>query len=490
MNTTSRVTPLREVGQDRGHPSLPADTEIEQSLLGALLLQNGAYGTVADFLRPEHFANAVHSRIFEAIGKLIERGDPANPATLRNLFDQDGALADIGGALYLARLVESAVTVMNAPFYARTILDLHLRRELIAIGQEMIAKACQIDLDVQASNIAAEADEALDAIVVQGTPRQRSGTVGDAVRRAVADTEQAYQSEGKTSGVRTGLIDLDAALGGLAPGDLIVLPAAPSMGKTSLLLEIGNYLARNDEPVGICELEQSAPQLAQRLLAREADVSVSKQRGGNLDPMYEWPRYLKAAERVAPLPIYIDDTPAMSLADIRRQARRWRSRHGIKLLAIDHLQLMRGDRKEGRRLEIDDFADGLKSLAKELDIPILLLSQLNRALAQRDNKRPVLSDIRESGSVEAAADVVMFIYREEYYLAQSEPARRDGEADDRYNDRYDRWKERLEAMLGVAEIIIAKNRHGATKTVRLHWDGAMMSFDNYIGPERLPQSDY
>ena len=266
---------------------------------------------------------------------MIERGQEPSPIALKNLFDQDGALAEIGGALYLARLAEAAVTIINAEHYGRTILDLHMRREMIALAQDMIEQAHTIDIDVPAVKIAQEVDQALSGIVEANTPRRRGATFAEAVRQAVADTERAYKSEGKSAGLSTGLIEVDRALGGMAPGDLIVLAGASGQGKTGLLVQIADFLARRGEPVGICELEQTAPQLAQRILAYEADISVQKQRRGELDAIFEWPRYVQAAERIAGLPIYIDDTPAVGLTEIRRQARRWCTRNGIKLLACN-----------------------------------------------------------------------------------------------------------------------------------------------------------
>ena len=471
-------------------PALPSNVEVEQAIIGGIFINNSGYARVAEFLRPEHFWNGVHARIFTAIGKLIDRGEPANPLTLKNLFDQDGALTEIGGAAYLVRLAESAVTIINIPHYGRTIHDLYLRREMITIGQELVSQAFRADIDMPPTKIAEGVDRALAGLIETATPRHRGGSIAAAVKTALADAELAYKSEGKSAGLSTGLIDVDKALGGMAAGDLIVLAGASSQGKTSWLIQVADFLATRGEPVGICELEQTAPQLAQRILAHYSGVSVHRQRRGEIDPLIGWPAYVSAAERVSAMPIYIDDTPAMGLSDIRRQAHRWRARHGIKLLAIDHLQLMRGDRREGRRLEIDDFADGLKSLAKELDIPILLLSQMNRAIALRDSKRPILSDLRESAGIEQAADVVLFLFREEYYLAQNEPTRRLEESDDKFNTRYESWRQQLENALGLADCIIAKNRSGPIKTVRTYWDGESMRFDNYVGPERLPMGDY
>jgi replicative DNA helicase len=280
---------------------------------------------------------------------------------------------------------------------------------------------------------------------------------------------------------------LDRALGGMAAGNLLVLAGASAQGKTAIAIQIAEHVARGGEPVGICELEMSSSQIAQRLLAYHSRVSVQKQRRGELDQLVDWPRYTEAAADLSTLPIWLDDTPGQTLGDIRRVARRWVRRQGIKLLIVDHLLLMRGDRKNGRAVEVGDNINGLKSLGKELGIPVMVLTQLMKQRTDRDNPRPTLNDLRETGSIEEAADVVMFVFREEYYLARQEPTRRNEEAEDKFNARYERWREQLEQAYGLAEILIGKNRSGATRTVKTYWDAELTRFSDFAQSDRLPE---
>src|SRR5215204_1596891 len=511
-STTSRVTPLREPDLERV-PQPPANTEAEQGLLGAILINNAAYGRVTEFLLAEHFGNAVHGRIYAAIGKLIERGQIADPVTLKNLFDQDGALADIGGAQYLTQLVNSAVTIINAEHYARTIHDLYLRRELITVGQDIVTEAFQHDLDDPATEQIERAESKLFELAssgqAEGGPREFRIALTSAIRMAQA----AYKRDGKIVGVSTGFTDLDKKLGGLHPSDLIILAGRPSMGKTALATNIAFNATKAYRPaqgpdgridltraaedgavVGFFSLEMSAEQLATRILAEESGVSSDKIRRGEVR-REDFDKFVMASQRLAAVPLYIDDTPALSVSALRTRARRLKRQHGLGLIVIDYLQLMRpsaaGSRgMENRVQEISEITRGLKAIAKDLDVPVLALSQLSRAVEQREDKRPMLADLRESGSIEQDADVVMFIFREEYYLSRGEPIRRPEESDDKFNDRYDRWKERCEAAYGMADVIIAKQRHGPIGTARLHFEAETTKFDNFIGPERLPSSEY
>jgi replicative DNA helicase len=504
---TSRVTPLREVDLERS-PQPPSNTEAEQALLGAILVNNAAYGRVAEFLAPEHFGNAVHGRIFAAIGKLIERGQIANPVTLKNLFDQDGALAEIGGAQYLARLAESAVTIINAEHYGRTIHDLHLRRELITIGQDVVTEAFQHDLDdpavVQIERAEAKLFELATTGQAEGGPQPFSKALTTAIDMAAA----AFKRDGKTVGVATGFTDLDKKLGGLHPSDLIILAGRPSMGKTALATNIafnaaksyrgvrgpdGRMTAEDGSVIGFFSLEMSAEQLATRILAEESGTSSDRIRRGDVR-REDFDKFVAASQRLSAVPLYIDDTPALSISALRTRARRLKRQQGLGLIVVDYLQLMRPSLQnrvmENRVQEVSDITRGLKAIAKELDVPVLACSQLSRAVEQREDKRPLLADLRESGSIEQDADVVMFIFREEYYLSRGEPSRRAEESDDKFNDRYDRWKERCETTYGIAEVIVAKQRHGPIGTVKLHFEAETTKFDDFIGPEHLPEAGF
>src|SRR5947199_5169756 len=511
MELASRVTPLRDPanpGSDAAVPLPPANTEAEQALLGAMLINNAAYHRVTEFLLPEHFANAVHGRIFAAIAKLIERGQIANAVTLKNLFDQDGALGEIGGAAYLARLAASAVTIINAEHYGRTIHDLHLRRELITIGQDVVTDAFQHDLDDPAVEQIERAEQKLFELATAGQAEGGPQPFARALTNAITMAEAAFKRDGKTVGVATGFTDLDKKLGGLHPSDLIILAGRPSMGKTSLATNIafnaakayrstrgpdGRPIAEDGAVIGFFSLEMSAEQLATRILAEESGVSSDRIRRGEVR-REDFDKFVAASHRLASVPLYIDDTPALSVAALRTRARRLKRQQGLGMIVIDYLQLMRpsaqGRAMENRVQEVSDITRGLKAIAKELEVPVIACSQLSRAVEQREDKRPMLSDLRESGSIEQDADVVMFIFREEYYLSRAEPTHRPEETPEKFNDRYDRWKERSEAAYGTADIIIAKQRHGPIGTVKLHFEAETTKFDNFIGAEQLPSQEF
>jgi replicative DNA helicase len=507
----SFIAPLREGSNPLGADPIripPNNTEAEQALLGAIFRNNLAHSRVSDFLEPEHFANAVHGRIYAAVGKLIERGQIANPVTLKNLFDQDGALAEIGGAQYLTRLAEAAVTIINAEDYGRRIHDLHLRRQLIGLGEDVVNDAFHQDLDDPAINQIERAEAKLYELASTGQAEGGLRPFNAALTEAIETAQAAFKRSGKTVGVASGFIDLDKKLGGLHPSDLIILAGRPSMGKTSLATNIafnaakayvegvgpdGRKIAEDGAVIGFFSLEMSAEQLATRILAEESNVSSDRIRRGDVR-REDFDKFVAASQRLAAVPLYIDDTPALSVAALRTRARRLKRQQGLGIIVIDYLQLLRGTASrngpENRVQEISEITRGLKAIAKELELPVLALSQLSRAVEQREDKRPQLSDLRESGSIEQDADVVMFIFREEYYLSRAEPTRRADEGDDKFNDRHDRWRERCEQTFGLAEVIIAKQRHGPIGTVKLHFEPETTKFDNFIGPETLPASNY
>jgi replicative DNA helicase len=502
QSAASSVMPLRDAEPEPIRVA-PHNTEAEQALLGAIFRNNLAYGRVSDFLEAEHFANAIHARIYAAIGKLIERGQVANPVTLKNLFDQDGALAEIGGAQYLTRLAESAVTIINAEDYGRRIHDLHLRRQLIGLGEDVVNDAFRHDLDDDAVTQIERAEARLFELASTGQAEGGLRPLDSALTSALEMAEAAFQRGGKTVGTGTGFIDMDKKLGGLHPSDLIILAGRPSMGKTSLATNIafnaakayvagvgpdGRKIAEDGSVIGFFSLEMSAEQLATRILAEESNVSSDRIRRGDVRKD-DFDRFVAASQRLSTVPLYIDDTPALSVAALRTRARRLKRQQGLGLIVIDYLQLLRpggGRASENRVQEISEITRGLKAIAKELDVPVLALSQLSRAVEQREDKRPQLADLRESGSIEQDADVVMFIFREEYYLSRAEPTQRPDEDGTKFNDRHDRWRERCEQTYGLAEVIIAKQRHGPIGTVKLHFEAETTKFDNYIGAENLP----
>jgi replicative DNA helicase len=488
------VTPLRQAG-DLSPRIPPHNYEAEMALLGAILANNLTFDKVNEFLRPDHFADALHGRIYEAAGKLIERGQIANALTLKSLFDQDPALLEHGGAQYLARLAASVVTIINAEDYGRAIHDLHLRRQLIDLGEVMVNTAHDHDLDLPATGQIETAEEKLFRLAETGDTENGLRPLTEALTGAINMAEAAVKREGHVTGVTTGLVDLDKKLGGLQPSDLVILAGRPSMGKTALATNIAFNAAlahklapENGGRVAFFSLEMSAEQLATRILAEQTGISSDRIRRGEISRDDDFSRLVIAAQDLQTLPMHIDDTPGLSVPAMRTRARRLKRRQGLGLIVVDYLQLMRspaGLRSENRVQEVSEITRGLKAIAKELEVPVLALSQLSRAVEQRDDKRPQLADLRESGSIEQDADVVMFIFREQYYHERGEPKQRDDESSEKFAERHSRWLERGERVHNVAEVNIAKQRHGPIGTVELYFDGMVTKFGNLSRDDRL-----
>jgi replicative DNA helicase len=499
---THNVRPLRQPG-DVPSRIPPHNYEAEMALIGAILANNLVFDKVNEFLRPEHFADALHGRIYEAAGKLIERGQIANVLTLKNMFDQDPALVEHGGAQYLARLAASVVTIINSEDYGRTIHDLHLRRQLIDLGEDMVNSAHAYDLELSATQQIETAEEQLFRLSETGEIEGGLRPLTEALTGAVNMAEAAVKREGHVTGVTTGLIDLDKKLGGLQPSDLVILAGRPSMGKTALATNIafnaaqayeetrdsaGGVKVVNGAKVAFFSLEMSSEQLAARILAERTEISSDRIRRGEISRDDDFSRLVVAAQELQRLPFYIDDTPGITVAALRTRARRLKRRHGLGLIVVDYLQLMRspaGLRSENRVQEVSEITRGLKAIAKELEVPVLALSQLSRAVEQREDKRPQLADLRESGSIEQDADVVLFVFREQYYHERSEPKQREDESNEKFAERHTRWVERGERVHNVAEVNIAKQRHGPIGTVELFFDGMVTKFGNLDRDDRL-----
>ena len=494
----TNIAELHGAAEEAGYRSPPVNYEAEQALLAAVLANNRAFERVADFLRAEHFADPVHARIFEACGKLIDRGQMANAVTLKNHFEQDGALADVGGAQYLAQLQGSYVTIINAADYGRTIFDLYLRRQLIDIGERTVNCAFDHDLDISAPDQIEAAEQRLYSLADAGQTEGGFQPFKSALTEAIEMAEAAHRRDGQLSGVATGLIDLDELLGGLHRSDLVILAGRPGMGKTALATNIGFHAAQRFREsggtegavVGFFSLEMSAEQLATRILSERSRVGSENIRRGRLSNE-DFEEVVRASAELSALPFYIDDTPAISVGQVRTRARRLKRQQELGLVVVDYLQLMRptiGASPENRVQEISDITRGLKAIAKELNVPVLALSQLSRAVEQREDKRPQLADLRESGTIEQDADVVTFVYREEYYLAKAEPTQRADETDEKFHERYERWQQRMSRAYGIAEAIIAKQRHGPTGKVHLSFDGATTKFGNHVPDDHLPDA--
>ena len=479
---------------DQSLPSFrspPHNFEAEKALLGAIFANNNAYDRVSGYLRPEHFADPIHGNIYDATSKLIERGQIADPITLRTFFEQDGSLADVGGTRYLAEIAGSMVNVINAVEYGRLIYDLHLKRHLIELGEQVVNNAYSPEVDDNAMKQIENAEQTLYDLATTGEIEGSFQNFKSSVVSAVEMAEIAHKRDGHLSGIATGMRDLDQIMGGLHPSDLVILAGRPSMGKTALATNIAfnaayDYRVETDEQgnqrvtdgavVGFFSLEMAAEQLAARILSEQAEIASEKIRRGTLSND-EFDKLVIASQQLHKLPIFIDDTPAMSVGMLRTRARRLKRNEGLGLIVVDYLQLMEGTtRNDNRVQEISEITRGLKTLAKELNVPVLALSQLSRAVEQREDKRPLLSDLRESGTIEQDADVVTFIFREAYYLERAEPTQRPEESADKYAERYTHWEGRIEEVRHHAEIIIGKQRHGPTGTAKLYFDGTYTRF--------------
>jgi replicative DNA helicase len=476
-----------------GFRTQPHNVEAEQALLGAILINNEAYHRVSEYLRPEHFYEPVHGRVFEAMVRLIEQGRLADHVTLKVNFDEDEALRELDGAQYLARLARSAETILNVDDYGRLLHDLALKRGLIRVGEEVVNQAYDPALPETGRAQIEQAEQHLFSLAQEGEVEGGFRTFSTVLTSAVTMVEAAYHKDSRVTGVPTGLIDLDEKLGGLQQSDLVILAGRPSMGKTALAVTIAanaaatkavgidaEGLASSNYTVGLFSLEMSAEQLAMRLLSSQTELSSEDLRRGKLKDD-DFKLVVQASQELAARPLYTDDSPALSIAAIRTRARRHKRRHGLSLLIVDYLQLVRAvtvNNQTNRVQEIAEITQGLKAIAKELQVPVLALSQLSRQVEQREDKRPQLSDLRESGAIEQDADVVMFVYRDEYYQERAEPKQRDTESAEQYQTRYDSWRRRYEDCQGVSDVIIAKQRNGPIGSIRLSFDPARGRFGN------------
>lgn len=475
----------------------PHNLDAEQALLSALLANNLAYEKVSEFLRPDHFYNGVFGKIYQAIMTLIERGQKADAITLKHFFQSDSDIQQLGGGDYLAQLTGSYVSIINAGDYGRTIHDLYMRRQLVDLGTDVVNEAFTTDVEEAAIDQVEKAEQRLFQLATSGDTRGGFISLKQSMGKAYQMAEAAYKRDSHLTGVTTGLIDLDRKLGGLQPSDLLILAGRPSMGKTSLATNIAFAAARKfvesagkeGAVTGFFSLEMSAEQLATRLVSEYARIPSNDIRRGSIRPE-QFGKMVESIKELESTPLYIDDTPALTISALRTRARRMkRSAHGLGLIMIDYLQLMQGSgkgREENRVLEISEITRGLKAIAKELNVPVVALSQLSRAVESREDKRPQLSDLRESGSIEQDADVVMFVFREEYYHSRTEPSRRADENDEKFNKRYEGWQERGSKIHNIAEVIIAKQRHGPIGTVELHFEGEFTRFSDLVR-DNVPQ---
>jgi replicative DNA helicase len=474
----------------------PHNIEAEQALLGAILVNNEAFYRVSDFLEPRHFFEPVHQKIYELSSSLVRAGKVASPVTLKTFLPAD---ADVGGltiSQYLARLAAEATTVINAADYGRTIYDLSIRRALIVIGEDMVNEAYEAPVDFAPKKQIENAERKLYEIAESGRYEGGFQRFAQALTTAVDMAARAYQRDGKLSGLATGMHDLDAKMGGLQHSDLIIVAGRPGMGKTALATNIAYNVAKawqgevrpdghtstvNGGIVGFFSLEMSAEQLATRIVAQETGIPSSTiRRGGITESDFE--KIKDISIELQTLPFYVDETGGLSVAQLAARARRLKRQRGLDLLVVDYIQLLQGNSRrasENRVQEVTEITTNLKALAKELNVPVVALSQLSRQVESRDDKRPQLSDLRESGSIEQDADVVLFVFREEYYLSNKEP--RPG------TEEYVKWQTEMALVHGKAEVIIGKQRHGPTGTVQLQFEASVTRFGDLASESHLPE---
>jgi len=459
--------------------------EAEQIILGTIILNNEYLNRVSEFLLPEHFYEPAHQKIYSQILHNIEKVNiTANQVTLKQFFESEETLKAAGGALYLSTLLASASMIVDIAQYARLIHDLALKRELVMIGEEIVNKAYKTDDRTSADEQIERAETNLFSLTNHGNGRSDFRNISVSLTETLEKTTIARKRDSHISGVSTGLADLDRMLGGMQNSDLIILAGRPSMGKTALAINIAvnackflnkNLEGKNKKAVGFFSLEMSADQLAARILSMESSINATKFRTGQLSDM-EWEAIAARSAEISKWPFFIDDTPALSIAAIRTRTRRMIRKHNLGLVLVDYLQLVkavdsRGGAVENRVQEISQITQGLKALAKEFNIPVMALSQLSRAVEQREDKRPQLSDLRESGSIEQDADVVAFIYRESYYHERKQPPEADVA-------QFEAWKIRMQELRNLSEVMIAKQRNGPVGNTHLFFDAEFTRFGN------------
>ncbi|MBV8687295.1 MAG: replicative DNA helicase [Alphaproteobacteria bacterium] len=477
--------------------TLPHNVEAEAALLGALMIDNRLAEDIQLKLRPDHFFEPLHGRVYEQILKVIDRNMIASPVTLRPLFEHDEEMKEVGGPAYLAQLTGSGAAIIGARDFAEQIYELALLRALIGVGREMVENALDTSEEVDPKAQIEQAESALYRVAEEGGGEGTVKSFADATRLAVQMAEKALNTGGGLSGLTTGLDSINAKTGGLHHSDLVILAGRPGMGKTALATNIAFNTAQRfirdtvldglpseksaGAPVAFFSLEMSADQLATRILAEQSGISSESLRMGKISQQ-DFRNLARAAAELENLPLYIDDTAGLTIAALRTRARRLKRQRGIGMVVVDYLQLLQGSGKnsnDNRVNEISEISRGLKTLAKELNVPVIALSQLSRAVEQREDKRPQLADLRESGSIEQDADMVWFVYREEYYLAAKQPA------DD--HPGFQEWQEEMNRAYGLAELIIAKQRHGATGKVRMKFEAKITRFSDSVDETYLPE---
>ena len=463
---------------------LPHNIEAEQGMLGAILLNNEIYYDISETIITEHFYEPVHRLIYDVIGKMISKGQIATPITLKSFFEVENNLEEIGGSNYLVRLANSAVSLDYAKNYAKIIFDLAVRRGLYDLGGKIQYGAIRSDIESKPEDLIEETEKDLYQLSEKGTSKNSVRTFQSSVEEAIELAKKAFEKDSSVVGISSNFTDLDTKLGGFHPSDLIIIAGRPSMGKTSLATNIAFNIAKDSHDnketkssVLFFSLEMSSEQLARRILSEQARISSNDIRRGNLSEN-DLDNLVSVSKEILEIPLYIDDTPAVNIGTLSSRARRLKRNNGLGVIVIDYLQLLRPSktsRNESRVLEISEITQGLKALAKELNVPIIALSQLSRQVEQREDKKPQLSDLRESGSIEQDSDVVMFIFREEYYLEKNAPS--PGTAE------FLEWQQKMDEIHGQADLLIMKQRHGPTGNIKLSFDAKYTRFGNFISKD-------
>jgi len=463
---------------ENSQKQMPCNIEAEQAVIGSILVSNEIFDEITPLIDSKKFFDPVHVKIFETIENLIHKGLLANPITLKNHFDNNEGLKELGGQEYLIKITKFSTSIKQAIDYAKIVQEMHLRRELIKISEAVLDQASSAaDVATPGEEMIQNAEKSLFDLAERGHFNQSIMKFDKALKQTIDMARSAYQNEEGIVGVPTGLIDLDNRLGGMHKQDLIIIAGRPSMGKTALATNIAFHAAKNIEnkgsksTVAFFSLEMSSEQLSTRILSEQSRIRSNDIRRGKVSEK-EFEKFIETSKNIFELPLYIDETPAITIAAISNRSRRIKRLFGLELIVVDYIQLMRssGSKEYNRVQEISEITQGLKALAKELDVPVLALSQLSRAVEQRDDKKPQLADLRESGSIEQDADVVMFVFREAYYLERKEPTLGSIE--------HAEWRQKMDEISSLAEIMISKQRHGPTGNVKVEFEAMYTKFKN------------
>jgi replicative DNA helicase len=493
----AEVIRINEGAEPPPTAQLPQNIEAEAALLGALMIDNRLVEDVQIRLKAHHFFEPLHGRIYDAILRLSDKNMVANPVTLKPMFEADESMKEVGGPAYLAQLTGSGAAVIGARDFAAQIYDLALLRALVGVGRDMVEGALDTSEEVAPLSQIERAESELYRVAEEGGNEGKVKSFGEASQLAIKQAEKALNSGGHLSGITTGLDGVNSKVGGMHKSDLVILAGRPGMGKTSLATNMAfaaaqRYVRDQEDGIDMAKsagaavaffsLEMSADQLATRILAEQSGISSENLRMGKISQQ-EFRSLARAAGELSTLPLYIDDTPGLTIAALRARARRLKRQKGVGMVVVDYLQLLQGSGKgsagDNRVQEISEISRGLKQLAKELDVPVLALSQLSRAVEQREDKRPQLSDLRESGSIEQDADMVWFVFRPDYYVAAKQPAED--------HPDFAAWQEEMERVYGTAELLVAKQRHGATGKVRMRFDSRITKFSDPAEDSYLPE---